>query len=133
MKYIILLTTALAIFCLASCGSQGTAVKSTPDKYSAMPCLDPDIALPIKGVKPVKTESAADSYKVELKGLVEVNETGQVYLVLDPLSKSRRTYLVTGDLAGKAAGLKGKTITVKCCYLEKRQWSGTIRIYEILK
>ena len=133
MKYIILLAATSAVICLASCGGQGAAVKSTPDKYNSMPCLDPAVALPLKAEKPVKTESSVDSYKVELKGLVEVNETGQVYLILDPSSKSRRTYLVTGDLTDKVAVLKGKTITVKCCYLEKRTWSGTIRVYEILK
>jgi len=128
----ILFIISMILF-VASCGSQATIVKSTPDKYNSMPCLDPAVALPLKAEKPVKTESSVDSYKVELKGLVEVNETGQVYLILDPSSKSRRTYLVTGDLTDKVAVLKGKTITVKCCYLEKRTWSGTIRVYEILK
>lgn len=132
MKYVILFVIT-ALFCITSCNSQGTSVKSNSDKFSSMSCIAPADILSAKSGKPVKTESAADSYKVELKGLVEVNETGQVYLVADPLSKSRKTYLVTGDFTGKVAGLKGKTITVKCCYLEKRQWSGTIRVYEILK
>lgn len=118
------------ILLISSCGSLAVTLKSGTDKYSSMPCVEP---AEIELVKPVKTKTTDDSYKVELKGLVEVNETGQVYLVINPSSKSRRTYLVTGDLADKVAGMKGKTITVKCCYLEKRTWSGTIRVYEILK
>ncbi|HPR38121.1 MAG TPA: hypothetical protein PLT13_11045 [Spirochaetota bacterium] len=129
MKYIIILT-ALLVFDLASCNSQIIIDKSGTDKYSSMPCVEP---AEIELVKPVKTKTADDSYKVELKGLVEVNETGQVYLVINPSSKSRRTYLVTGELTDKVAGYKGETVTVKCCYLEKRTWSGTIRVYEILK
>lgn len=115
-----------------SCSAGGTSTTKS-DKYSNLPCVFPaEFELVVKD-NPVKRSESEDAYKVELKGLVEVNEKGDVYIVTDPDSRSRRTYLVTGELTRNVAALNGKTVVVKCCFLEKRTWSGIIRVYEIKK
>lgn len=130
MKYSVSLVILIAAS--ASLYSCRPAVVADPvDKYESMECVD----------------SLSDYYKADmnddinyvpayifnLTGFVESNGTGDVYIVVNPESKSRRTYLVTGKLKQQLAAMKGRVVTVKCCYLEKRMWSGTVRVYEILK
>ena len=116
----------------ASCNARDGAVKRSDDKYSSMPCIEPFEAGLIKREGPAGKKSEA-SYRVKLKGFVETNTSGDVYIVLNPESKSRKSYLVTGELKQKVAAMKGKTVTVVCCYLERRYWSGIIRVYEIIR
>ncbi len=78
-----------------------------------------------------RTETVTGDYMYTLTGIVEVNETGDVYIVQNPESRSRKSYLVTGNLRPKVAGENGRIITVKCCSLENGEWSGTVRVYEI--
>ena len=99
------------------------------DRYNSMECIDP-----LSGILKIKNtgDTTNRSFKVELHGTVEVNSTGDVYIVINPRSKSRETYLVTGAKKRAVAGFKGRAVNVKCCFLEKRKWSGTVRVYEIL-
>lgn len=104
-------------------------VSASSDRYNTMECIDP-----LSGIVKIKNsgEKKNLSFDVELHGTVEVNETGDVYIVINPRSKSRETYMVTGSKKRAVAAFKGRAINVKCCFLEKRQWSGTVRVYEIL-
>lgn len=104
-------------------------VSESSDKYNSMECIDP-----LSGILKKKNtgDTASRSIKVELHGTVEVNETGDVYIVINPRSKSRETYLVTGAKKRAVAGFRGRQVNVKCCFLEKRRWSGTVRVYEVL-
>lgn len=104
-------------------------VSASSDRYNSMECIDP-----LSGI--VKMKNSGDkknlSFDVKLNGTVEVNESGDVYIVINPKSKSRETYMVTGSKKQAVAGFRGRMVNVRCCFLEKRQWSGTVRVYEIL-
>ena len=137
VKNIFIFLTAVMLCAALSGACTDKPVKETvsrpvvvsQDRYNSMECINPlsDI---------MKIESSGDtanqSFRVELHGTVEVNESGDVYIVINPRSKSRETYLVTGAKKKAVAGFRGRAVNVKCCFLEKRRWSGTVRVYEIL-
>ncbi len=83
-------------------------------------------------IKNIRGEARPSSSIVKVRGMVEMNSNGAVYIVEKWTSRSRKSYLVTGKLAQNAADLKGKVITVKCCFLERKAWSGVVRVYEIM-
>lgn len=126
-----MLCAALSVACtdkpVKETASRPAAV--SPDRYNSMECIDP-----LADIMKIKSSGgmANQSIKIELHGTVEVNEAGDVYIVINPQSKSRETYLVTGSKKQAVAGFRGRKVNVKCCFLEKRRWSGTVRVYEIL-
>lgn len=121
----------IIILCAAvsACGGRPVIVPDQADKYEMMDCIDPSPDLVrVAGESDGKSPGG---YKVKLTGNVEVNETGDVYIVVNPESKSRRTYLVTGKLKEQVASFKGEAVRVVCCFLEAGEWSGTVRVYAV--
>ncbi|HQO41187.1 MAG TPA: hypothetical protein PK986_12010 [Spirochaetota bacterium] len=137
MKKLLIKLPAAIVSVLLVCACSEKPVKETvvrpapvpADRYNSMDCIDP-----LTGITGLKNsgKTSAQSFRIELHGIVEVNGAGDVYIVINPRSKSRETYLVTGAKKRAVAVFKGRRINVKCCLLEKKRWSGTIRVYEIL-
>jgi len=127
---IIHIILVFTVFMTFSCNGGSSPVVKSSDKYSSMKCIPASK----KGLlRPMKKSERKTSCMIKIKGMVEVNSAGDVYIVENWTSRSRKSYLVTGSLVQNIAAYNGKVISVKCCLLKKRTWSGIIRVFEILK
>lgn len=74
-----------------------------------------------------QNEETVQLTKSSVTGTVEVSDDGNyVYVVIDPESKSRKSYEVLGDLKAEVAEFVGEELTVCGELTVHSQWSGEI-------
>lgn len=69
--------------------------------------------------------------KMKITGMVEVADTGEVYVVEKWQSRSRVSYEVTGDLLDEVKDREGGVITVTGNVVKQSMWGGTIEVLSI--
>ncbi len=130
MKKLFFISVTLSFALFSGCTSgKGSTLRYDP-KFDSMECSSGQLAVPLKGRKANPMSRTGQHYKI--RGMVEVNERGSVYIVEKWEYRSRKSYLVTGEFTERIATLKGKVVSVRCCFLQRKRWSGTVRVLEIL-
>ena len=103
----------MCVSCTTPVTAEGT--KETPQSFPKEP-------LSIEEPQPVSL--------VQITAKVEINGVGNIILVENWESKSRKSYEVVGDMATILQDFIGKLIVADVIFLEKKMWSGSLVVVE---
>jgi hypothetical protein len=96
------------------------------------PCGTTTTASATETTRPAEIELDENApRKMKITGMVEVADTGEVYVVEKWQTRSRVTYVVTGDLVSEVKAREGDVITVTGNVVKQSMWSGTIEVLKI--
>jgi len=81
-----------------------------------------------QGIHAEENSVNTKSDTIILRGKIFVSSDSSVYLITKWNTRSKKTYLITGENIDEIKKNNGKIIEAECRMLEKKAWSGKIEI-----